>query len=1056
MYRYARYYTGRVRTSDKTLGFEYSSKSTSLNEFLVYFTRRCEQQKEIVRINAEREKSICTCGVDLQAHWTYDFMEGDVFTPFSDDCLKQSDCPAGKFSIVRCPCGLSEHFHEGLSHKFMEDLDYQPAEFEEFRPTLRVDAYSRRSLSSGQDLWYTFISFLIGAAFVLTAQQASSLFASLESKSDEIRQALSNMSAGVIRSSVKLDSAVDDFLKNLEILRKVNSMSARFVDAVKRSKWFLGLVGISAASYAVYRTFFVRTFELASKVVLRENTDLNSLVIGDISSQPNFPQDLLAQWNVKEAPVAYAIMEKSNVLYSQLSTIVESRTHKVKFRHAGGLNEGHVLELTPQWLLTNLHFVKGKDHFIIEYPTITDSYKVPYSASEVFHVVRENGERPDVVLLENKRPTPGRELLSYWIKDFSVMRQFPVTYRGYKSNLVLTKLSPIEGYSMECVGAFSYPLAITGDCGSVVIGNFTGNSSVLVGIISAKSGETTQICTLITQKEIISTMERSKKAFVTSLSCRELEHFTSEPPEQLSQYNTLPAHPNFLHIGRVQVHGGHFKTSIRRSLFYDDLASFLSEPYSFPKKTSLKVNGEYMSPFKRTFLAIPRDFDYSPVIYQKASDEYFNHVSSKILANYPDIKLSPLSFADSIFGDPLQGVLRRNFKSSLGFIRPNGAKTMNDLFYKNDESDLYEFHPGAQEEITEALAKLKQGELFLPVCEACIKDEVRTLAKVEVANLRLFYTVDWITNCLARMYLAPLFAILLCCPEISYLFGKMNVHSSQGHDLAMFLRMGDSNWFKADADQEKYDIKHPMEAYLKAAEGLKKFALSMGYDEESADVVYFLIYAMSVKLLVHKSDVIVWTAGMPSGWLGTLCMNGIWNVLGLLYSFQRAGLDPSTFWDLVKAAIQGDDNACSIHISIASKFNLVSIEVGMRELGYKITTGAKGVIEKPFVNENDLTFLKRSFRVLEGRYVLPLAMDSIVKMLCFFELKGSGASETEVLSQCLETAQREFFFMGPSVYAQWQDRLKTIAEKHGVVTTWFTYDYLLEVWRSNKYEMSWL
>lgn len=157
------------------------------------------------------------------------------------------------------------------------------------------------------------------------------------------------------------------------------------------------------------------------------------------------------------------------------------------------------------------------------------------------------------------------------------------------------------------------------------------------------------------------------------------------------------------------------------------------------------------------------------------------------------------------------------------------------------------------------------------------------------------------------------------------------------------------------------------------------------------------------------------------------------------------------FQEYVKAATVGDDNASGISKVISDRYNMLTIAPIYNKLGYKVTGASKKAVEKPFIEFEDLVFIKRKFKFNEELgYVAPLDTDSIYKSLCF-DKKDIGTTWQARLENVGRSAQREFFLHGRDAFDEFQCLLKPLAAENGIVQTYLNYDNLVQEYKSGTF-----
>ena len=125
-----------------------------------------------------------------------------------------------------------------------------------------------------------------------------------------------------------------------------------------------------------------------------------------------------------------------------------------------------------------------------------------------------------------------------------------------------------------------------------------------------------------------------------------------------------------------------------------------------------------------------------------------------------------------------------------------------------------------------------------------------------------------------------------------------------------------------------------------------------------------------------------------------------------------------TFKENVHLMTYGDDNVMGIS-TCAPWFNHTSIQEVLADHGVTYTMADKESASVPFINIDDVTFLKRSWRWDEDvkAFLAPLEHDSIEKMLLTCVESKSVSPQQQALS-IATSAVNEYFFYGKEVFEE--------------------------------------
>jgi hypothetical protein len=191
-----------------------------------------------------------------------------------------------------------------------------------------------------------------------------------------------------------------------------------------------------------------------------------------------------------------------------------------------------------------------------------------------------------------------------------------------------------------------------------------------------------------------------------------------------------------------------------------------------------------------------------------------------------------------------------------------------------------------------------------------------------------------------------------------------------------------------------------------------------------------IIYPLSI----YKGDLVRFFGSNPSGHPLTVIINGLVNSLYIRYVYRLCNPNHtvSDFKDNVCLMTYGDDNIMSVNKNI-TWFNHTIISKTLNTMGITYTMADKVSESKPFIDIEDCTFLKRSWRWDTDlkAYVGPLDHESIEKML-MVHVRSKTVHPEEQTIDGVSSALREYFFYGKSVYNDKLELLKKVVEKSGL------------------------
>jgi hypothetical protein len=329
------------------------------------------------------------------------------------------------------------------------------------------------------------------------------------------------------------------------------------------------------------------------------------------------------------------------------------------------------------------------------------------------------------------------------------------------------------------------------------------------------------------------------------------------------------------------------------------------------------------------------------------------------------------------------------------------------------ENGVYHAHPVVVSSVNDLFDVLCDPEAPIPlwVAKATIKDEVYPVSKSASSKGRYFYVCDLDVNLVGRMLMLPLLAYLNEQPKTTGIVVQINAGSSAWEELYNHLtQFGEDRVF--DADDKTMDMRH--RAFQRAyALLMYNLAQKVGYAEKYALAVMRYAIMLSRYVLLMRGDFYLVTGGLCSGRIDTIFVNCIVQALRMIYVYRQLG-NELPFYRAVAMANTGDDNVTNVLRGV--KFDGVLYSEYCAPLGYAVTSGSKGEMV-PFKNIQEVDYLKRSFRVAEGRVWAALQMQSIWKSLAYCSGVPPEMEESRNRNTAI-SAVREAFLHGRERYGE--------------------------------------
>jgi len=338
------------------------------------------------------------------------------------------------------------------------------------------------------------------------------------------------------------------------------------------------------------------------------------------------------------------------------------------------------------------------------------------------------------------------------------------------------------------------------------------------------------------------------------------------------------------------------------------------------------------------------------------------------------------TFEEAILGIPSEKFRSIPRATSAGYpyvleVR-NGKK---EFFGEDDEYSLEgERAIELRKRVDHILESARNNTRLSVVFVDFLKDELRSPAKVESVSTRLIsaapldYVVAW------RMMFGAFSAAFMSCCVKSGMAPGVNVYSDVG-DMANFLSSKGSLVF--DGDFKAFDSSEQPCLHDKVLEKINEWYAD-GPDNARIRRVLWCDMTHSRHiggLGFDQRHIYQWNKSLPSGHPFTTIINSIYSLVLLVSAYISITGDWSGFWREVAALTYGDDNVVNTSDRLGGIYNQSSVsECLFREFGVVYTPGDKTGEFKTDMTIKDVTFLKRAFRLEDGRWLCPLDLNSFL------------------------------------------------------------------------------
>jgi len=558
---------------------------------------------------------------------------------------------------------------------------------------------------------------------------------------------------------------------------------------------------------------------------------------------------------------------------------------------------------------------------------------------------------------------------------------------------------------------FKYNIQTTsGDCGAVLVAFDKDFSNKIFGIhcggtVAARwtgfGTPVTKAFLNVLEARITPKFDESRMSPEIQTHSDMLDLTCSEQPDgSMSWFAHLPFIGNFYQIGKdaTRIHA-----NVNTRIFESPVHGLIQEPTMAPAKLAPFVNaqGVRVDPMvnaraKASPIAAPLDRD----ILTSCVRDFIQMIDSG------DEDAQLLTYEEAIAGkegDDCYPPMKRSTSPGYGWDKKGKGKT---AWLGDGEYDFT--NPMLRSAYDNLLAKCRKGIRPSTIWTDTLKDERRTLDKVQAGKTRLFSCGEMAYTVLFRQYFAGYIAHMTRNKIDFESCVGVNVYSRDWSYLVDHLTQTGNKVLAGDFSN--YDgTLHP-EMLWECLELIN--AWYQGSEEDN--LVRRALWCEIVNSIHISGNVFyMWNHSQPSGCPMTTILNCTYHSLSARYVYILCAMKyakemtPLThFHKYVRHVNYGDDDVWCISNSIIDWFNQVTITEAYLALGMTYTDEAKTGNIVPYRSLDEINFLKRSFRfdTVQQRWRAPLALETIREMPMWIH----GKVDTyELTASNLEQAVRE-------------------------------------------------
>lgn len=389
-----------------------------------------------------------------------------------------------------------------------------------------------------------------------------------------------------------------------------------------------------------------------------------------------------------------------------------------------------------------------------------------------------------------------------------------------------------------------------------------------------------------------------------------------------------------------------------------------------------------------------------------------------------------------------------NMATSAGFGYPTSPNGKRMLFNFSDRYTIDS--PLLMEKLQNLENIFKKGDIETQLVVDCLKDETRSLEKIEKGKTRLFNIFPVHYNILVLKYFGSAVEHMISLfPVENTIFAiGMNPYSTQWDTfvrkhLSMSNLCFDGDGASFDA---QFNTRQVMSSTLQMIIDWALVSIHPSEREQHAKTMRAIFWSGVEVDHIAGNFAYRTQQGVQSGWPLTTLVNSC-TISQLIYMAYQSSVpaelaNPVDFCDNVAITVFGDDHVVSPSNNVAEYFNFVTTKAYMESLGLTYTSGLKSEEERKLWPLLNTTFLKNTIGRKGPLYVALLAAESIFEMLNWITVNGDP---WELLSDNVRTAQRFLYFYDECKFEAFSQKIKSIAAHIPLLS----YSYLNQQFISN-------
>lgn len=859
----------------------------------------------------------------------------------------------------------------------------------------------------------------------------------------------------------------------LGVLNGINTMPARWKALSERTRLIIGVVGAAAASAGVYygaKAVLKKTrhcvalpeqgnkFRTTEEQLEKETT--SNVWYNSTLETSRFDLPLTSQSLVKKTPQQLRDMFARNV---------------VRLCSRVGKGEVHVRQtcgvfVRGGYLLANAHLfgnVEDECELEIISSPVADGINTNQRIRVRLSEIKFNREK-DLCMLKVLARPPEKDIVKFWsTKKFTITRTCEVR-RTVEGTVDVSDVYGVTDMPNCEVPSLNITVPIlqgtmdretrNGDCGSLVIA-VAPLGAVLTGIHLLGKGRTCgalliqrdeieALCALVDASEILPLdvvgggepmlSVQDRKVVLGELNVRSMSRYIASGT--LRSYGTL------------NLPEARYKSHVTGTPLQEEM----KEHFQIEVDHGRPAMSGY-EPWRNNLVKmVEPENTFDRVALQECTEAFIADIVDSLPAGWEKdlVFLSNKAAVNGLPGVKFVDGVNRN--SSMGY--PWNTTKRNYL-----ETDACEKYPDGvtfPDEIWERVAKIEEcyseGRRAFPVFSAHLKDCATPFDKIEKKKTRVF-TGQPVDHCLVtRKYLLS-FVRLVQKNKFAFEAGPGTVTQSPewGQIREWLTAFGEDQLVAGDFGF--YDKKMAAALIIYAFTVFAKLHEIAGFSPTECRTIMCIGYDIAYSICNFRGDLVEFFGTNPSGHSLTVIINSFVNSIYMRYAYHQSNplREARSFRKNVHLFTYGDDNAMGIR-KLCSWFHHTAIRDVMATIGVEYTMADKHTQSIPYININDVSFLKRKWRWDDevGAWLCPLDMASMHKTLTVW-LPSKTLDETAQMVEIIICVNNELFFHGRKEFEKHHGFFKSIFDRYPYnciekTKQLLTFDELIERYQSQN------